>query len=81
MSNKVIGKSISRPDAVDKVTGGRSYPVNYSMPRMLHAKMLRSPFPHAKIVSIDTSAAEALPGVKAVLTPDPSLLCMPPEDE
>ena len=70
MSNKVIGKSITRPDAIDKVTGGRHYPVNYSMPRMLHAKMLRSPFPHAKIVRIDTSAAEALPGVKAVLTPD-----------
>jgi len=65
----VIGKSITRPDAIDKVTGGKGYPVNYSMPRMLHAKLLRSPYPHAKIKNIDTSAAEALPGVKAVLTP------------
>jgi xanthine dehydrogenase molybdenum-binding subunit len=65
----VIGKSAIRPDATDKVTGGKSYPVNYSMPRMLHGKLLRSPFPHAKIISIDTSAAEALPGVKAVLVP------------
>ena len=65
----VIGKSAIRPDAIDKVTGGKSYPVNYSMPRMLHGKLLRSPFPHAKIVSVDTSAAEALPGVKAVLIP------------
>jgi len=65
----VIGKSVTRPDATDKVTGGKSYPVNFRMPHMLHAKILRSPFPHAKIVGIDTSAAEALPGVKAVLTP------------
>lgn len=65
----VIGRSVTRPDAVDKVTGGKSYPVNFVMPGMLHAKMLRSPFPHATIVSIDTSAAESMPGVKAVLTP------------
>ena len=66
----VVGKSITRPDAYDKVTGGRGYPVNYSLPGMLHMKMLRSPYPHAKIKSIDTSAAVALPGVRGVLTPD-----------
>lgn len=66
----VIGKSVARPDAFDKVTGGRHYPVNISMPGMLHTKILRSPFPHARIVAIDTSAAEQLPGVKAVLTPE-----------
>lgn len=65
----VVGRSVTRPDALEKVTGGKSYPVNFVMPGMLHAKMLRSPFPHADIVKIDTSAAEALPGVKAVLTP------------
>ena len=43
--------------------------MNYSLPGMLHGKMLRSPYPHARIVSIDTSEAERLPGVKAVITP------------
>jgi len=66
----VIGKSVQRPDAHDKVTGGKHYPVNYSLPGMLHMKMLRSPYPHAKILGIDTSEAEKLPGVRAVLTPD-----------
>jgi xanthine dehydrogenase molybdenum-binding subunit len=64
----IIGKSALRPDARDKVTGGRGYPVNVSLPRMLHAKLLRSPYPHARITGIDTSEAEKLPGVKAVLT-------------
>jgi len=65
---KIIGKSVNRPDAYDKVTGGKHYPVNFSLPGMLHAKILRSPYPHAKILSIDTSAAQKLAGVKAVLT-------------
>ena len=65
---KIIGKSVTRPDAYDKVTGGKQYPVNFSLPGMLHAKILRSPYPHAKILGIDTSAAQKLPGVKAVLT-------------
>jgi len=65
---KIIGKSVVRPDAYDKVTGGKQYPVNFSLPGMLHAKLLRSPYPHAKILGIDTSAAQKLPGVKAVLT-------------
>lgn len=69
-TTNVIGKSIIRPDAYDKVTGGKRYPVNYSLPGMLHMKILRSPYPHAKILSIDTSEAEKLKGVRAVLTPD-----------
>ena len=64
----LIGQSIVRPDAHDKVTGGRGYPVNVSLPGMLHAKLLRSPYAHARVLSIDTSEAEKLPGVKAVLT-------------
>jgi xanthine dehydrogenase molybdenum-binding subunit len=64
----LIGQSIVRPDAHDKVTGGRGFPVNVSLPGMLHAKLLRSPYPHARVLSIDTSEAEKLPGVKAVLT-------------
>jgi len=66
----VIGKSITRPDAHDKVTGGRKYPVNFSLPGMLHMKILRSPYPHAKIKNIDASEAEKLPGVRAVLMPE-----------
>jgi len=66
----VIGKSVIRADSYDKVTGGKHFPVNVRLPGMLHMKLLRSPYPHARIVNIDTSAAERLQGVKAVLTPD-----------
>ncbi|MDP2326111.1 MAG: molybdopterin-dependent oxidoreductase [Gammaproteobacteria bacterium] len=64
----LIGTSPPRPDALDKVTGGKGFPVNVRVPGMLHGKLLRSPYPHAKILSIDTRAAARLPGVKAVLT-------------
>ena len=65
----VVGQSVERPDAYDKVTGGKGYPINVRLPGMLHAKMLRSPYPHARIISIDASRAEKLPGVRAVLLP------------
>lgn len=65
----VVGQSVERPDAYDKVTGGKGYPVNVRLPGMLHGKMLRSPYAHARIISIDASRAERLPGVKAVLLP------------
>jgi xanthine dehydrogenase molybdenum-binding subunit len=65
----VVGESILRPDAYEKVQGGEGFPVNVSLPGMLHAKLLRSPYPHARILSIDASGAEELPGVKAVLLP------------
>jgi len=65
-----VGKSEIRPDAFDKVTGGRGYPINVKLPGMLYGKMLRSPYSHARILNIDTSEAEKLPGVKAVITPD-----------
>lgn len=64
----LIGKSVTRPDAHDKVTGGRGYPVNVNLPGMLHGKLLRSPYSHARVRRIDTSEAERLPGVKAILT-------------
>ncbi|MBN1849599.1 MAG: molybdopterin-dependent oxidoreductase [Deltaproteobacteria bacterium] len=64
----VIGKRIPRVDGRVKVTGEARYAADYSMPGMLWCKMLRSPYPHARIVSIDTSRAEKLPGVKGVLT-------------
>lgn len=65
---RVIGTRPVRPDGVDKVTGRAVYGADVSLPRMLHARVLRSPYPHAKIVSIDTSEAEKVPGVVAVLT-------------
>jgi len=55
-------------DATAKVTGVTRFADDLFLPRMLFAKLLRSPHPHARIVSIDTSRAAALPGVKAVLT-------------
>lgn len=57
-------------DAQDRVTGEVEYVIDIQLPRMLHAKILRSPFPHARILSIDASAALELPGVVAVLTRD-----------
>ncbi|HSD99518.1 MAG TPA: molybdopterin cofactor-binding domain-containing protein [Burkholderiales bacterium] len=64
----VVGKDVPRTDAVPKVTGAAQYVADLHFPGMLHAAVLRSPHPHARIVSIDTSAAAALPGVKAVAT-------------
>jgi xanthine dehydrogenase YagR molybdenum-binding subunit len=63
----LIGKRISRLDGPDKVSGRAKYTYDVDRPGMLHGKVLRSPHAHAKIVSIDTSAAEAMAGVKAVI--------------
>ena len=65
---KVIGTRPIRHDGVDKVTGRARYGADISLPGMLHGKVLRSPHAHARIKSIDASAALALPGVKAVIT-------------
>ena len=64
----IVGKRPVRPDGVDKVTGRAQYGADVKLNGLLHAKVLRSPHPHARIRSIDTSKAEALPGVKAVIT-------------
>ncbi|MGB7575357.1 MAG: molybdopterin cofactor-binding domain-containing protein, partial [Thermodesulfobacteriota bacterium] len=63
-----VGKRIPKLDAEEKVTGKAIYIHDLKVPGMLHGKILYSPHPHAKILSIDTSKAEKLPGVKAVLT-------------
>ncbi|MBW8269224.1 xanthine dehydrogenase family protein molybdopterin-binding subunit [Caldovatus aquaticus] len=68
VSNKWIGQRTIRPDGADKVTGRAAYAADATMPGMIWGKILRSPHPHARIRSIDTSKAEALPGVKAVVT-------------
>ncbi len=65
---KWIGTRPPRPDGVDKVTGRAKFGADLYVPGMLIGKVLRSPHPHAVIKSIDTAKAEALPGVKAVLT-------------
>ncbi len=67
---KHVGTRPDRPDGVDKVTGRARYGADISAPGMLWAKVLRSPHPHARIRAIDTSKAEALAGVKAVITRD-----------
>ncbi|MCB2115728.1 MAG: xanthine dehydrogenase family protein molybdopterin-binding subunit [Rhodobacteraceae bacterium] len=65
---KQVGTRVRRPDGVDKVTGRAMYGADATAPGMLVGRILRSPHAHARIKSIDTSAAEALKGVKAVLT-------------
>jgi CO/xanthine dehydrogenase Mo-binding subunit len=87
---RIIGKPISRVDARAKVTGEAKYPGDLAMEGMLHAKILFAGRPHARVVQIDTSEAEAAPGVVAVLTaadvpvneyglqtPDQPVLCGP----
>src|SRR5215210_8238468 len=64
----VVGRDVPRTDAIPKVTGAAQYVADMHLPGMLHSAVLRSPHPHARIVSIDVSAAAAMPGVKAVLT-------------
>jgi carbon-monoxide dehydrogenase large subunit len=68
MEFKYIGKDVIRPDAVDKVIGKAVYLDDISLPGMLHAAILRPEVAHAKILSIDTSAAEACEGVVKVVT-------------
>ena len=65
---KVVGTRVNRPDGIDKVTGRARFGADMNAPGMLVGKVLRSPHAHAKIKSIDTSAAEALEGVHAVVT-------------
>ena len=68
ISNKWIGKNTIRPDGADKVTGRAQYSSDTTMPGMIWGHVLRSPHPHARILSINTKKAEELEGVKAVIT-------------
>lgn len=63
----IVGKRTPRIDAFERVTGQAQYTGDIQLPGMLHARVLRSPHPHARIVSIDTSKAEKLAGVKAII--------------
>ena len=65
-----VGQTISMIDSQLRVTGGIDYTLNFELPRMLHARILRSPHAHARILKVDASRAAKLPGVAAVLTRD-----------
>ncbi len=64
----VVGRVFPRNDAVEKVVGRAVYADDLTLPRMLYGKVLRSPYPHARVVAVDASAAERLSGVRAVIT-------------
>lgn len=65
---RIVGQPVRRVDAFEKVTGKIKYGIDHSVPGMLIARTKRSRHPHARILAIDTSKAEALPGVEAVVT-------------
>jgi xanthine dehydrogenase molybdenum-binding subunit len=69
-AHSVVGKRITQPDAAAKATGNAIYASDITIPGMLIGKVLRSPYPHARIKRIDKSKAENLPGVEAVITPE-----------
>ncbi|MCZ6451379.1 MAG: molybdopterin-dependent oxidoreductase, partial [Deltaproteobacteria bacterium] len=67
---RAVGKSLPRVDGEVKVTGKALYTVDVELPGMIHGKILRSPYPHARVLKVNASNAERLPGVVAVLTRD-----------
>src|SRR5262245_36590866 len=67
---KLVGQNYTTPDLVAKVTGAAKYAEDYRVEGMLFAKILSSPMPHARVTRLDTSKAQAIPGVKAILTAD-----------
>src|SRR4051812_23628467 len=67
---KLLGHNYTPPDLIAKVTGRAKYAEDYRADGMLFAKLLLSPMPHARVRGIDTKAALAMPGVKAILTAD-----------
>jgi len=65
---RVVGKPIPRVDAYERVSGTAVYTLDMTLPDMLHAAIVRCPHAHARVVSVDTSRAEGMPGVRAVIT-------------
>jgi len=65
---QIIGNDTPRVDAIERVTGAAKFTRDVKLPGMLYARVLRSPHPHARIVSVDTSEAASLPGVRSVIT-------------
>ena len=64
----VVGRPLPRPDAIAKATGAATFAADLSLPGMLFAKVLRSQYPHARLLGIDTTRAQACPGVVRILT-------------
>jgi aerobic carbon-monoxide dehydrogenase large subunit len=76
--NSYIGRSVPRPNARRLLAGQGRYIDDIRLPRMLHVAFVRSPYAHARIAAIDTTAAKAMPGVAAVVTgPDLAAVCTP----
>jgi CO/xanthine dehydrogenase Mo-binding subunit len=76
--NSYIGRSVTRPNAKRLLAGKGRYVTDIKLPRMLHAAFVRSPYAHAKILSIDSGAAAAMPGVHLIATgEDLAKLCKP----
>ncbi|MFV0298938.1 MAG: xanthine dehydrogenase family protein molybdopterin-binding subunit, partial [Hyphomicrobiaceae bacterium] len=67
-THRIVGKRVARVDAGERVIGRAVYPADVSRPAMLEGLVLRSPHAHARIMSIDTTKARAVPGVKAIIT-------------
>ena len=65
---RVVGRSVRRVDALEKVTGRARYVSDLALPAMLHTRLLRSPYPHARIVRVDATRARAVAGVHVVAT-------------
>src|SRR5438105_1365855 len=63
---RLIGTKIQRLDGPEKATGRAKYSYDINRPGLLHGKILRSPYAHARLKSVDVSAAEKMPGVKAI---------------
>ena len=70
MAEKLVGQNYSTPDLRAKVTGRSLYAEDFKAQGMLHTRLLLSPYSHARVVSVDASAALAMPGVKAILLAD-----------
>ena len=79
MANKLVGKDFTPPDLIAKLTGRAKYAEDFRAENMVFCKTLTSPIPHAKIRSIDTSAALAMKGVLAILTADEVPQFPPPQ--
>src|SRR3984893_219111 len=65
-TRRLLGTRVNRLDGPDKATGRAKYSYDINRPGMLHARILRCPYAHARLKSLDTSEAEKMPGVKAV---------------
>jgi len=69
-ASKLVGQNYTTPDLVAKVTGQAKYAEDFRVEGMLFARLLTSPMPHARVKSLNLSAALAMPGVKAIITAD-----------